>query len=372
MFGYQGDWAWVDLTNRTVRIEPADVSICADYVGGRGVQARLMHEHLSRTGRLTDPLSPANRLVIGSAALNDSGVATASRGSCSFISPMTRSPLRVPWVPDHQPLHGLLTHSSAGGVFHNMLKRTGLDQLIIDGRADRPVRLVVTDEEVRIVDAEEELFETVRGSRIVRTASAITGFLTAKHPGSSTVCIGPAGWNGVAFACLTNDHHRNFGRGGAGAVFGSKDLVAITVHGQRRIRCFDENDFTQAAQEIDRMVRSEVWKVFHGRRSRQPHFSRFADVEKIGDPVDQSALDFEQALETADEVRACLECLPEELRQLVIEAYTLTEGELSSPGIRERLAKNLGISRNAVDQRLSRAIRSIRERMRKDPGPKTT
>jgi hypothetical protein len=125
-------------------------------------------------------------------------------------------------------------------------------------------------------------------------------------------------------------------------------------------------------QEIDRMVRGEVWKVFHGRRSRQPHISRFADVEKIGDPEDQSALDFEQALETADEVRACLECLPEEVRQLVIEAYTLTEGDLSSPGIRERLAKNLGISRNAVDQRLSRAIRSIRERMRKDPGSETT
>lgn len=125
-------------------------------------------------------------------------------------------------------------------------------------------------------------------------------------------------------------------------------------------------------EEIDRLVRGEVWKVFHGRRSRQPRTSRFADVEGIRDPEDQSALNFEQALETADEVRACLECLPEELRQLVIEAYTLTEGELSSPGIRERLAKNLGISRNAVDQRLSRAFRSIRERMRKDPGPKTT
>ena len=116
------------------------------------------------------------------------------------------------------------------------------------------------------------------------------------------------------------------------------------------------------------MVRGEVWKVFHGRRARQPRISSFVDVEQIGEPEDQSARNFERALETADEVRACLECLPDELRQLVMEAYTLTEGELSSPGIRERLAKNLGISRNAVDQRLSRAIRSIRERMRKNPG----
>lgn len=254
LFGYQGKWAWINLTDRTVRVETADDSICRDYIGGRGVQARLIYDHLGRIGRLTDPLSPANRLVIGSAALNDSRVATASRGSCSFISPMTQSPQHAPWVPDHQPLYGLLTHSSAGGVFHNMLKRAGLDQLIIDGRADRPVRLLVADGDIRIVDAEEELFEHVGGSRIVRTASAMTGFLTAKYPGSSTICLGPAGWNGVAFACLTNDHHRNFGRGGAGAVFGSKNLVAITARGRRRIRCFDENGFEQAAQEIDRLI----------------------------------------------------------------------------------------------------------------------
>ena len=124
--------------------------------------------------------------------------------------------------------------------------------------------------------------------------------------------------------------------------------------------------------ELDRLVRGEVWKVFHGKRSRQPRISHFADIENIGEPEDQSALNFERALETADEVRECLNSLPEEVRELVIEAYTLTEGDVSSPRIRERLAKNLGISRNAVDQRLSRAIRSIRERKREDPGSETT
>ena len=126
------------------------------------------------------------------------------------------------------------------------------------------------------------------------------------------------------------------------------------------------------AVELDRLIRGEVWEVFHGKRSRQPHISRFADVEKLAEPEDQSAREFERALETADEVRDCLDSLPQEVRELVIEAYTLTEGELSSPRIRERLAKNLGISRNAVDQRLSRAIRSIRERKRKNPGSETT
>jgi DNA-directed RNA polymerase specialized sigma24 family protein len=151
---------------------------------------------------------------------------------------------------------------------------------------------------------------------------------------------------------------------------GARDIQAYIDWIYERLR--DRIPPDPNPEEIDRLVRREVWKVFHGRRSRQPRASRFADVERIAEPEDQSARNFERALETADEVRACLECLPEEVRQLVIEAYTLTEGDLSSPGIRERLAKNLGISRNAVDQRLSRAIRSIRERMRKDPGSETT
>jgi hypothetical protein len=137
-------------------------------------------------------------------------------------------------------------------------------------------------------------------------------------------------------------------------------------------RLKDRIPLDAAPDELDRLVRGEVWKVFHGKRSRQPRISHFADIEKLGEPEDHSGLDFERALETADEVRYCLDSLPEELRELVIEAYTLTDGDLSSPGIRERLAKNLGISRNAVDQRLSRAFRSIRERMRKDPGSETT
>lgn len=123
-----------------------------------------------------------------------------------------------------------------------------------------------------------------------------------------------------------------------------------------------QSNSTPDPDELDRSVRAEVRKVFLGKRSRQPPLVN--SPEDLGNLEDQSALDFERALETADEVRACLECLPEETRAIVIEAYTLTEGDLASPGLRERMAKNLGISRDALDQRLSRAIRRIRERMR--------
>jgi aldehyde:ferredoxin oxidoreductase len=256
--GYRGRWAWVDLTNRTVRVEPADTGYCRDYVGGRGLQARLLADHLEKTGPLKNPLAPQNRIVVGAAALNDTAVATAGRGSCSFVGTMARSPEPAAWVPGHKPVHGLVTHSSAGGLFPNMLKRAGFDQVVIDGRADRPVRLEAVDGVIRIVDAEEELFETVQGRRVPRRASEITDALASRVKGGSTLTVGPAGWNLVDFACLTADYHRNFGRGGAGAVFGSKNLVAITAYGKDAVAYADAEAFKTFGQEIDKLVKASV------------------------------------------------------------------------------------------------------------------
>lgn len=256
--GYRGLWAFIDLTNRTVRIEPADPSYAREYVGGRGLQARLMADRLEKTGPLADPLAPENRVVIGSAALNDTAVATAGRGSCSFVGTMARSPEPAPWIPGHKPIYGLVTHSSAGGLFPNMLKRAGFDQIVIDGRADRPVRLEVVDGACRIVDAEDDLFSTVDGRRVPRAASAVTDILTARLKGSSTLTAGPAGWNLVDFACLTADRHRNFGRGGAGAVFGSKNLLAVTAAGSAAVAYADAEAFKRLARELDKLIEDSV------------------------------------------------------------------------------------------------------------------
>lgn len=122
--------------------------------------------------------------------------------------------------------------------------------------------------------------------------------------------------------------------------------------------------------ELDRLIRAEVRKLFLGRRSR--HSRLLQSEEDLGNIEDPLGRDFERAMEAADEVRACLDSLPEEARSLVIEAYTLTEGDLATPGLRERMAKNLGISRDALDQRLSRAIRRMREWARNRPGSKST
>ncbi|MCR4410141.1 MAG: aldehyde ferredoxin oxidoreductase C-terminal domain-containing protein [Candidatus Saccharicenans sp.] len=257
-YGYTGKWAFIDLSSGCVEIKEAPAHLYRLYLGGRGVQAYLIYQRLKEKGWLKDPLSPANRLVIGNSSLNDTAIPTAGRGSCSFISPFTYSPARKEWLGNRPPVFGLLTHSSCGGLFPNMLKRAGFDQLIIDGRADKPVRILVSEGQVKLLEAEPELFEEVNGRRVLRRASETTDFLGRKHPGSSTVCAGPAGWNQVAFACLTNDYHRNFGRGGAGAVFGSKNLVAITAYGKQLPEFFDREKFLEKSKAIDEAVNSHV------------------------------------------------------------------------------------------------------------------
>ncbi|MBC7363005.1 MAG: hypothetical protein H5U07_00495 [Candidatus Aminicenantes bacterium] len=257
-FGYTGRWAFVDLNHLKVELQEAEPGIYRLYLGGRGVQAYLNFQHFKKVGWLKSPLSPSNRIIIGQSSLNDTTVPTAGRGSCSFISPFTYSPRKQPWLGNRPPVFGLHTHSSCGGLFPNMLKRAGFDQLIIDGRAEKPVRILVNEGKVEILEAEPELFEEKNGKKVLRRVSEIIDFLNHKHPGSSTVCAGPAGWNQVSFACLTADYHRNFGRGGAGAVFGSKNLVAVTAYGRWLPDYYDREKFIETARQIDESVKNHV------------------------------------------------------------------------------------------------------------------
>ena len=115
------------------------------------------------------------------------------------------------------------------------------------------------------------------------------------------------------------------------------------------------------AEELDHVVRKEVRSIFERMPSNGAKKARFGDVTDL---EDHSALGFLREVELADEVRACLKSIQKEARDLIIEAFTLTEADLSSKGIRDRLAARLGINRNTLDQRIARVLARIRERMR--------
>ena len=257
--GYMGKWAYIDLSKNEVKIVDSDSSIEESFLGGRGLQGRLLFEKVKALkGAVENPLGPENRIIIGCSAPNDTKIHTAGRGSASFFSPMTRS--KKPLLDGAPPVFGLVTHSSVGGSFANKLKKAGIDQLILDGAAKEPMRIEVIDGNVTIKAAEDSLFEELYGKKVVLRSNALNDKLKSLIEGknSSSIYIGPAGWNLVPYSCLTTDGDRNFGRGGGGAVLASKNIVAITVAGSEKTKLHDEELYNKRMKELDEAIEKAV------------------------------------------------------------------------------------------------------------------
>ncbi len=263
-YGYSGKWVFIDLTKGLVEIRNSDPGVEKDFLGGRGIGAYLISEKMKTCTGWINPLDPDNRIVIGGAPFHGTRLHTAGRGSASFISPMTCS--KKPLLNGLQPVQGLITHSSIGGTFSNYLRKTGIDQIIIDGKSAKPVRIVFGENSVEIVQVGSEFFEEFEGKQSVLTATKMDTLL--KDIGgrtSSSLYLGPAGWSLVPWACLTTDTDRHFGRGGGGAVFASKNLIAITVSGETSWLWQDQELFQERIKvledEISGMIKDPTQTV---------------------------------------------------------------------------------------------------------------
>ncbi|QLK25828.1 aldehyde ferredoxin oxidoreductase [Natrinema zhouii] len=191
----------VDLSTRSVDSVPVPEPRLRRYVGGKGLGARYLYEELEAG---TDPLGPANVLLFMLGPL--SGYLPGE----SRYAAITKSPLT-----------GGFLDSYAGGVFPDALVGSLGPHigLLVTGTATEPVRLVVEDGTATVEPTD------AWGDDTVETAA---GF-----PDASVACIGPAGERRVAYATIASDegdHHA--GRGGAGAVMGSKRLKAVVARGE--------------------------------------------------------------------------------------------------------------------------------------------
>ena len=193
----------VDLTTKTVKTIHLDDTIYENYLGGRGLGVKLFTDRVKPD---TDPLSPENVLVLTTGPVTGTSVSTSGR-----MSLVTKSPLT-----------GTIFYSNTGGLFGFNMKRCGIDGIIIEGKADKPCYLLLDgDKEIEIKDAEE-----LWGLDTEETHNKLLEIEGAK---AKTLEIGPAGENRVLISAIMNDAARAFGRGGVGAVFGSKNLKAFVV-----------------------------------------------------------------------------------------------------------------------------------------------
>jgi len=205
----------VDLSKHTFVQSALDPALCDLFLGGRGLGIATLTEHfmaLEQEGkyqdafREVDPLSADNALIFSTSPTTGTGMPASGRFHVSFKSPLT----------------GGIGSANSGGKWAVALKGAGYDLLRITGKSKTPVYLILSAERVEFVNAE---------SLLQLNVDEITDFLTRQSPkGSRIMTIGEAGRKLSRIAGIMNDRGRALGRGGGGAVFGSKNLLAVVVN----------------------------------------------------------------------------------------------------------------------------------------------
>jgi len=196
----------INLTNNTIGDRKLKEEVLKNYLGGSGLAAKLLYDELQPN---LSPLHPDSPLLFFSGLLTGTSVPTASKLSVCAKSPLT----------------GIWNESTVGGKWGAELKFCGYEGIIVTGKAEKPAYLYITPEEIKIKDAQE-----IWGQDTYNTSQ----HLKEKHgPEIKIASIGQAGENLVNISSIVIDapHYRLAGRGGLGAVMGSKNLKAIVVKG---------------------------------------------------------------------------------------------------------------------------------------------
>lgn len=226
MNGWNGKILEIDLNTLTHKTYPLDMDIARQFIGGRGLGARLLWDLV---GPEVDPLSPQNVLIFTNGPLTATGYQTSNRFSVTTKSPLT----------------GTVLDANSGGFWGMQFKKTGYDALIARGRAEKPVWMEIKNGAVSFHEASE-----LWGMRVFE----VTKRLGQDNNKRNVLCIGPAGENLSRIAAIMNDRERALARGGPGAVMGSKNLKAIVVEGTERPEVVDKDRFKFMLYETRKLL----------------------------------------------------------------------------------------------------------------------
>ncbi len=233
--GYTGKILRVDLSKNKISEEMTDEFFCRKYLGGAGFISYFLLKEL-KPG--IDPLGPENKLIFALGPVTGLQLPGSGRNCVGAKSPLT----------------GGFAKSEAGGFWGAELKRAGFDAVIVEGKASKPVYLLIEDGKAAIKDAghlwgrptgeTEQAIRDEQGDNLIRVAS-----------------IGPGGERMVRYACIMNDLKDAVGRGGLGAVMGSKNLKAIGVRGHKAPKVADPERIKELRQWI--LNNRPLWANFN-------------------------------------------------------------------------------------------------------------
>ena len=210
--GFHDHVARVNLSEDKVAYEGVDDEDAKKYIGARGLGVKYVFDQ----GPDVDPLGPDNLIAFMNGPLTGTQVTMSGR-----IAICTKS-----------PIEGQVTDSHHGGWSGARLKWAGFDGLLFEGKAEDPVYAYVEDGEVELRDASH-----LWGWGVHDTMAEIEDEIDGEYGKNlSAMAIGPGGENEVRYACIVNEDDRASGRGGTGAVMGSKNLKAVVVKSSTKMQ----------------------------------------------------------------------------------------------------------------------------------------
>lgn len=223
MNGYGGSILRVNLTTGTVAKEPTPAEVARDFIGGRGFGIYFL---LKEVPKGADPLGPENKLIISSGPI--SGMLVPGGGKCDWTT--------------KAPLTGGYASASMGGHFTAEMRYAGLDSIILEGISPKPVYLFIDDDKVELRDAADLWGKA--------TFAVEKQFKEKLGEEFQVAVIGIGGENLVPYACINHDYGRQAGRGGVGAVMGSKKVKAIVLHGTKSVQVADKDAYRTAGMAL--------------------------------------------------------------------------------------------------------------------------
>lgn len=213
----------VNLDNGEISRQPIPEDWFRLYLGSRGINARILWDYAAFDLDALDPRSP---LIMSAGTLT--GTNAPGSGRCI--------------VTCKSPASGLYLKSSTGGHWGAQLRFAGYFTIVVVGRAKQPCYIYINNDQVEIRDAGDCWGLDVRHT---------TEHFTRQYGGDTQVCcIGPAGENLVNFASIMYSIYNAAGRGGAGAVMGSKLLKAIVVRGDKPLRVARPQAYYELCQDL--------------------------------------------------------------------------------------------------------------------------
>lgn len=219
-----GDLLRIDLSNGGISEETISRELIEQYIGGKGVGTYLLSQEV---GPDVDPLSPQNKLIFVVGPASGTPMLGTNRYAVYFASPLT----------------GGYGECYSGGNVASQFARTGYKVVIVEGASDVPVYLEISEAGARIHPAGD-----VWGMDTFEAEEALLAKTEA--PKAQACVIGPAGERLVRFACIENNKWHSLGRGGPGAVMGSKKLKGLVFHGSKAVEVARPDEFKAVVKDL--------------------------------------------------------------------------------------------------------------------------